>query len=226
MSESEFDILLSQSSELVESDPEIAFKMARRAASAARVLGKKSDLARIDAIRTASFGKMHKRIPSKLASPAFLILPVLTGYALLYLSEMYFYSEDTVESTLIVIGSVLVTLFSHSFGHSVTAKLFGIKLNGFYVAGRSGFEPTLLMELVSYYSASAKERFWLHVSGALSTVISIGVLTVMIELGNYLFAWKIISLLLLAGVLLVEALNSTKRGDLARAKRELRKEAI
>lgn len=223
---SEFDILLSQSSELVESDPEIAFKMARRAASAARLLGKKADLARIDAIRTASFGKMHKRIPSKLASPVFLILPVLSGYIMLYLSEAYFYGEAVVQSAFVLMGSVLTILFSHSLGHSITAKFFKIKLNGFYLAGRFGFEPTLLVELVSYYSASPKGRFWMHASGVLFTIVSIAGLTALIELGHYIFAWKVIFIFGFISVLAVEALNSTKRGDLARARRELRKDSI
>lgn len=69
-----------------------------------------------------------------------------------------------------IIASVILITFVHELFHAMACKKFGRRVNGFGFALSDGFYPNVYTDVSDMYLASRKERFFVSLSGPLSTV--------------------------------------------------------
>lgn len=78
--------------------------------------------------------------------------------------------KHPVISALAVIASVILITCVHELFHAMACKKFGRSVNGFGFALSDGFYPNVYTDVSDMYLASRKERFFVSLSGPLSTV--------------------------------------------------------
>jgi len=80
------------------------------------------------------------------------------------------FSKYPVISASAVIVSVILITCVHELFHAMACKKFGRRVNGFGFALSDGFYPNVYTDVSDMYLASRKERFFVSLSGPLSTV--------------------------------------------------------
>lgn len=78
--------------------------------------------------------------------------------------------KHPVISASAVIASVILITCVHELFHAMACKKFGRRVNGFGFALSDGFYPNVYTDVSDMYLASRKERFFVSLSGPLSTV--------------------------------------------------------
>ncbi len=73
-------------------------------------------------------------------------------------------------SVTALIASIILITFVHELFHAMACKKFGRRVNGFGFALSDGFYPNVYTDVSDMYLASRKERFFVSLSGPLSTV--------------------------------------------------------
>ena len=116
-------------------------------------------------------------------------------------------------------GVLLVT--THGLGHLVVGRLLGIRFTAWFVASWRRPNPGVKVEYSSYLRASARDRGWMHASGAIVTkVVPVALIGAAVAAG--LPAWAIWVLVALSLVMIVtDVLWSTKSSDWKKYKREM-----
>lgn len=205
---------------LLEENPKRAFKAASKLALEALKAKRMGHVAKLEQIRLKAFSKLHRRMPHLLEGVPAALLLTFTGFLLVWFGGTrgeYVYGAPT-----LLAGGALALLFSHPLGHLFAAKMYGIRVHGVYLAGRIGLEPTLLINLESYYHAKPKERFWFHMAGPIATFAASVLLAASAWIDHYPQPLKIAAAALPIAVFLTEVLYSRVHGDVARALRALK----
>ncbi len=175
--------------------------------------------------RLSLYSRHHRKLPKWLEHPLSLGLIVLAGYALLYTGPIMV-GDMFVETLAFAIGVVTVLLFSHPLGHSLCSKILKIQIDGLFLGGKARIEPTFLVHLPSFCRQSRTRRFAFHISGVVATLVSTSAIVLFAEAFAFNNLFLAVSLVLLLVVAAFETVNSSKHGDIARAIREFRIEAI
>lgn len=204
---------------LAESDPRRFLGKSFALAYRAHRAGDWKLLELVDDLRLKAYSSLRLRLPSILASPPVLFVLVLVGYLISIISVRF---SALVTPALFLTGVAVVTLFSHPLGHSVFVRLGGFKVNGFFLDGKVMVEPTILLSLKTYFDRPAESRFWLHLSGALFTLMSSLLFIPLVYFDGFSTAYWYFSLAFVCAVVLSEALHSSRRGDIRRAMRSRR----
>jgi hypothetical protein len=204
-------------------DPRRVFRASTRLAHDLLRSGQPQILGRVDDIRARSFARYHVRLPALFGSPLTLGVLTFSGYFVVYFGGASNLAYATYLHVIsLLVGALLVLSFSHPFAHVFAARLCKMSVEGVYLGGRVGFEPTLLVSLVSYYHVQPKTRFWFHMAGPLSTIMSSLALSVEVWLVPYLLLLRLLVAALPFAVVAAELVNSSRKGDVARAKATLR----
>ncbi len=175
--------------------------------------------------RLSLYSGHHRKLPKWLEHPLSLGLIVLAGYALLY-TGLIMVGDVFVETLAFAIGVVIVLLFSHPLGHSLCSKILKFQTDGLFLGGEAGIEPTFLVHLPSFCRQSRTRRFAFHISGAVATLVSTSAIVLFAAAFGFNNLFLAVSLVLLLVVAAFETANSPRNGDIARAMREFRIEAI
>ncbi len=196
--------------------PRYVFRVASRLAADAISAHRPDLLVKIDSLRMQAFTATHTRLPDTLENPLVTLCLTVVGFAFTYLGGAHSYG-GVYKVALLLIGIIMTLLSSHPFGHSLAGRLGGIGFNGVYLGGRLRVEPTLLLNLESYYRAGVRARFWFHLAGPLATLLSSVALSVLVILAYYPVLVKLLVALIPVLILVTEVVNSRVRGDISRA---------
>jgi hypothetical protein len=205
---------------LAEQNPALCLKALKKIEISAAKNGDVKTLEELNQLRNYTFSKLHTKLPIKLARPEVLFLFVIFSFLVAVFAGVYTKGEIRLFALLFCVG--LNVLFAHPFGHALVAELTGIRISGFYLAGKAKIEPTLLYEVVSYHKAQPEKRFWFHLAGVLSTLLCLALLALCVFVTNYALYERIFVVLLFIFASFSEVFNSTKKGDIARANAQLR----
>jgi hypothetical protein len=117
------------------------------------------------------------------------------------------------------LGVLLVT--THGLGHLVVGRLLGIRFNAWFVSSWRTPQPGVKVEYSSYLRASARDRAWMHASGAIVTkLVPLALIGAAVAAG--LPAWAVWGLVVLSlGMIATDVLWSTKSSDWKKYKREM-----
>ncbi len=120
---------------------------------------------------------------------------------------------------LVGLGVVLVT--THGLGHLVVGTLLGIRFTHWFVGTPKQPQPGVKVDYETYLRAPARDRAWMHASGAIvSKVIPFAFIgaAVAANLGS----WVVILLIVLGiGMVVTDVAWSTKASDWKKFKREM-----
>jgi len=172
-------------------------------------------LDRIVGIRDTVFNNLYPPLFSMrqglvLTAIATLIGAVLVWYALQFNQLLFF-----------LVGSALLMVGTHPWGHWFAGKLVGVHYEYFYLDGPARFEPCLKIDYKSYLKASFDTRLIVHASGALTTVLT--ALTLLFAALATESVWiRSIAVTIFIVVIITETISWTgiATGDLNRARKE------
>jgi len=202
----------------IDADPRRVFAAASKIIIEAQRAKREDVVARLDDVRVKAFSKMHRRLPSFLENFVATLLLAALGFTLIYVGGAVSGEANYLLGfCLFVLGCLMSLLFSHPAAHLVVASLTHVRVKGLFFAGKSRVEPTLLVDLRSYYHAKPVARFWFHLAGPLATFASTIIIAFVTYSSHYPAPLKILSLALPPVTLFTEAFNSRKHGDIARA---------
>lgn len=176
-------------------------------------------LSEADKIRADAFSELHLQLPSILLDKYVLGVLVASGLGLALLGGL---SGVTAAQYLLFLAAYAVTnAFSHPLGHLVAGSFGGISFNGIFLAGKIGVEPTLLVSIPTYLHAPPQARYRMHMGGPFATALGAAALASIVNLTAYAPVLKIASVAFVAAVAVVELTHSAKKGDVARAYKQL-----
>lgn len=76
---------------------------------------------------------------------------------------------ESVSALLYLLAAVALMTALHPISHSIAGKLYGIKLNFYFLNGPLLIEPTLKVDYESYIKAEPKSRAVFHLAGAINS---------------------------------------------------------
>lgn len=130
-------------------------------------------------------------------------------------------SNPTVAGVALVLAAVIWSVAVHSPTHWVVGRVFGMRFRCYFFGGPFPPRPGLKTDYASYLRTPARQRAWMHASGALATKAAPFVALAFWPATDA-SAWAA-ALVFLIGVvqILTDVLFSTKSSDWKKVKREL-----
>ena len=125
------------------------------------------------------------------------------------------------DAVALLVGTAVLLVTTHGLGHLVVGRLCGIRFIGWFVGPRRP-QPGVKVDYASYLRASPTCRAWMHAAGAIVTKL-VPVVALGVGWAAGVAGWAMAVLGVVAVVQLVtDAVLSTRSGDWAKFRRELR----
>ncbi|MBT8211909.1 MAG: hypothetical protein KJN71_02055 [Acidimicrobiia bacterium] len=142
----------------------------------------------------------------------------IVGFGLI----LWAYSLDQPANGLVLlVGTAITLVTTHGLAHMVVGRLFGMRFTSWFVGSLRRPQPGVKVDYATYLRTPAKQRAWMHASGAVLTK-----LIPFFALGPALVMeapWWTTALLVLLGVgqIVTDIVWSTKASDWKKYRREL-----
>ena len=122
---------------------------------------------------------------------------------------------------VLLVGTVITLVTTHGLAHMVVGRLFGMRFTNWFVGSIRRPQPGVKVDYATYLRTPAKQRAWMHASGAILTK-----LIPFFALGPALVMeapWWTTALLIILGVgqIVTDIVWSTKALDWKKYRREL-----
>lgn len=160
---------------------------------------------------------------------AFLVIPLWLGTSVALLATLgglgliwWAYSLDDLAAVAVfLIGTGVLLGATHGLGHLVVGRLMGMRFLFWFVGKIRQPQPGVKVDYATYLRTPARQRAWMHASGALTTKV-IPFLLIGAAIAADLPTWGILVLLALGvGQVVTDAVWSTKASDWKKFKREM-----
>lgn len=139
----------------------------------------------------------------------------------LVLVGLCYNAADPLNGVLLLAGMGVLLFATHGLGHLVVGRLAGIRFNHWFIGSMGRPQPGVKTDYATYLAAGAKQRAWMHASGAIVSKI-IPFLLIPTALIAGVPRWSTI-LLVLVGVvsIITDAIWSTHFSDWKKFRREM-----
>ncbi len=146
---------------------------------------------------------------------------VLNALSVVFGVVLVSYAYQSANVFVFLVGSFLLLAGTHPWGHWIAGKLVGVNFEFFYLDGPAKYQPSLKIDYRDYLKVGFDSRMFIHVSGALATVLTASIL-LMISFSVHSFEIRNIGVLIVAVVVVTEVMGFAgfASGDLKRVRRE------
>jgi len=79
---------------------------------------------------------------------------------------------ESISALLYLFSAIALMTALHPISHSIAGKIYGIKLNFYFLNGPLLIEPTLKVDYESYIKAEPKSRAMFHLAGAINSTVT------------------------------------------------------
>lgn len=129
--------------------------------------------------------------------------------------------EETAAAVVFLIGTGVLLGATHGLAHLVVGTLMGMRFLFWFVGQVTQPQPGVKVDYATYLRTPARQRAWMHASGALTTKL-IPFLLIGAAIAADLPTWGVAILLVLAvGQVVTDAVWSTRASDWKKFKREM-----
>lgn len=202
--------------------------------SSLKFLNKAVREARYDGVKSAIVNELNRKrieiydrifipLPKIFSNETPWILGLIIGAIIFYYS---FVTEHIVSIISFLIGAALILVVTHPLAHIFIGRLYGIKIIKAYLGGVAKFEPTVIADFLTYFSAGPKQRRNYHAAGSITTVLTSLIIFLIVLFLSYSFYIKILALIIFIAILLTDVFFSPKYSDWKRARKELKYKEI
>ena len=160
---------------------------------------------------------------------AFLIIPLWVGTTIAVLAALgglaliwWAYALTDLAAVIVFfIGTGVLLGATHGLAHLVVGRMMGMRFTCWFVGKIQQPQPGVKVDYSTYLRTPARQRAWMHASGALTTKI-IPFLLIGAAIGAGLPAWGVILLVVLGlAQVVTDLLWSTKSSDWKKFQREM-----
>lgn len=173
---------------------------------------------RIASIDTEAFRRWALlTVPLRLGTVA-AVAGTLIGLLLVGLS---YSTPDPSNGVLLLAGMGVLLVTTHGLAHLLVGRLVGIRFTHWFIGTLGRPQPGVKTDYVTYLDAGAKQRAWMHASGAIvSKIVPFALIPAALAAG--VPSWSTV-LLVVVGVasVLTDAAWSTKFSDWKKFRREM-----
>ncbi len=160
---------------------------------------------------------------------ALLVIPLWVGTSVSVLATLgglgliwWAYSlDDLAAASVFLIGTVVLLGATHGLAHLVVGRVMGMRFLFWFVGQIRQPQPGVKVDYGSYLRTPARQRAWMHASGALTTKV-IPFLLLGAAIAADLPVWGVLALLALGvGQIITDVVWSTSSSDWKKFKREM-----
>lgn len=160
---------------------------------------------------------------------ALLTVPLVPGTVLafagtvlgLVLAGLSYNTSDPANGVLLLVGMGVLLFTTHGLGHLLVGRMVGIRFTHWFVGTVGRPQPGVKTDYATYLVVGAKQRAWMHASGAIvSKIVPFALIPVALTAG--VPSWTTV-LLVVVGVVsaVTDAVWSTKFSDWKKFRREM-----
>ena len=155
--------------------------------------------------------------------------PLAVGESLLWLGTVValgiigagYYVEEPWSALMLLAGTGVLLATTHGLGHLIVGRAVGMKFTHWFIAGLSRPQPGVKTDYATYLRVPARQRAWMHASGALVTKV-MPFLLLGAAWGMEAPAWAWIVLVGLGILMIISDITmSVKQSDWKKFKREM-----
>lgn len=149
------------------------------------------------------------------------VLAIAGSVVGLVLVGLAYSAADPWNGVLLLAGMGVLLFATHGLGHLLVGRLAGIRFTHWFIGSAGRPQPGVKTDYASYLAAGARQRAWMHASGAIvSKIIPFALIPAALIAG--VRSWAIL-LMVLVGVVSVitDAIWSTKFSDWKKFRREM-----
>lgn len=139
----------------------------------------------------------------------------------LVLVGLCYNAPDPLNGVLLLAGMGVLLFATHGLGHLVVGRLAGIRFTHWFIGSMGRPQPGVKTDYATYLAAGAKQRAWMHASGAIvSKIIPFVLIPAALIAG--VPRWSTILLVLVGAVsIITDAIWSTHFSDWKKFRREM-----
>ncbi len=139
----------------------------------------------------------------------------------LLLAALSYNTPDPSNGVLLLAGMGVLLVATHGLAHLLVGRLVGIRFTHWFIGTMGRPQPGVKTDYVTYLGAGARQRAWMHASGAIvSKVIPFVLIPVGLNAGVPSWATTLLVVVGVASVL-TDAVWSTKFSDWKKFRREM-----
>ena len=123
---------------------------------------------------------------------------------------------------MLLVGSGILMTTTHDLAHYLVGRALGIGFSQFFLGGKGLIEPGLKIDYASYLQTPARQRAWMHASGAVVTKAIAGATFLLAMVARFPVWVSALLGAIAGGSVLIDVSLSTRYSDWKRYQREMR----